>query len=66
MESGCSIKVLRIDGGGNFISTKLGLFCKKKDRTIKYEALFMHKKIDMAIKYVAPYVHKENGLAEQE
>lgn len=44
------MKVLRADGGGEFISIKLRMFCEKKG---------------IAIKYTAPYVHKENGLAEQ-
>lgn len=48
-ESGCSMKMLRADGGGEFISTKLRLFCEKRG---------------IAIKYAAPYVHEENGLAE--
>lgn len=49
-ESGCSMKVLRADGGGEFISKKLRLFCEKRG---------------IAIKYAAPYVHEENGLAER-
>lgn len=49
-ESGCSMKMLRADGGGEFISTKLRLFCEKRG---------------IAIKYAAPYVHKENRLAER-
>ena len=49
-ESSCSMKALRADGGGEFISVKLHTFCKKRGITIKY---------------AAPYVHKENGLAER-
>ena len=49
-ESGCSIKILRADGGGEFILHKLQTFCEKKGILIKYAAL---------------YVHEENGLAEQ-
>lgn len=50
VESGCPMKVLRADGGGEFISVKLRLFCEKQG---------------IAIKYAAPYVHEENGLAER-
>ena len=49
-ESGCSMKVLRVDGGGEFISTKFRSFCEEKV---------------IPIKYAAPYVHEENGLAER-
>ncbi len=49
-ESGCSMKLLRADGGGEFISKKLRSFCEKRG---------------IAIRYAAPYVHKENGLAER-
>ena len=49
-ESGCAMKMLRADGGGEFISTKLRLFCEKRG-------------ID--IKYASPYIHEENGLAER-
>lgn len=44
------VKVLRADGGGEFISAKLKDFCKKKGITFKY---------------TAPYMPKENGIAEQ-
>lgn len=50
VESGCSMKVLRADGGGEFISVKLGLYCEKQG---------------IAIRYTAPYVHEENGMAER-
>lgn len=50
VESGCSMKTLRADGGGEFISVRLRLFCKKRG---------------IAIRYAAPYVHEENGLAER-
>ena len=49
-ESECSLGTLRADGGGEFISTKLRLFCEKRG---------------IAIKYAAPYMHEENGLAER-
>ena len=49
-ESGCSMKILRADGGGEFISHKLRTFCEKRG---------------ILIKYAAPYVHEENGLAER-
>ena len=49
-KSGCAMKMLRADGGGEFISTKLRLFCEKRG---------------IGIKYAAPYVHEENGLAER-
>ena len=49
-ESGCSMKTLRADGVGKFISIKLWQFCKKRG---------------IAIKYAAPYVHEENGLTER-
>ncbi len=48
-KSGCLMKALRVDSGGEFILTKLRLFCEKRG---------------IAIKYVASYMHKENGLAE--
>lgn len=44
------MKTLRADGGGEFISVRLRLFCKKRG---------------IAIRYAAPYVHEENGLAER-
>ena len=44
------MKVLRADGGGKFISTKLKSFCEKRG---------------IVIKYVAPYMHEENRLAER-
>lgn len=44
------MKILRADGGGEFISVKLRLFCRKRG---------------IAIRYAAPYVHEENGLAER-
>lgn len=37
-------------GGGEFISIKLRVFCKKRG---------------IALKYAAPYMHKENSLAER-
>ena len=49
-ESNCSMKVLRADGGGEFISAKLRTFCERRG---------------IAIKYAAPYMHEENGLAER-
>ena len=49
-ESGCSMKMLRADGDGVFILTKLRLFREKRGT---------------AIKYAVPYVHEENGLAER-
>ncbi len=49
-ESGCSMKLLRADGGGEFISKKLRSICKKRS---------------IVIRYAAPYVHKENRLAER-
>ena len=45
-----SMKALRADGGGEFISTKLKDFCEKKGITIKY---------------AAPYMYEENGVAER-
>lgn len=45
-----SMKVLRADGGGKFISAKLKDFCDKRGITIKY---------------AAPYMHEENGIAER-
>lgn len=52
VENQCSksMKVLRADGGGEFISAKLKDFCDKKGITIKY---------------AAPYMHEENGIAER-
>lgn len=50
-ESGCTMKALHADGGGEFISIKLRTFCEKKG---------------ISIKYAAPYMHEENGLAERE
>ncbi len=44
------MKVLRADGGGEFISAKLKPFCEKRG---------------IVIRYAAPYVHEENGLAER-
>lgn len=35
-ESGCSMKILRADGGGEFISIKLRSFCEKRGIVIKY------------------------------
>lgn len=49
-ESNCSMKVLRADGGGEFISAKLKSFCEKRG---------------IVIGYAAPYVHEENELAER-
>ncbi len=49
-ESSCSMKVLRADGGGEFISIKLKSFCEKRG---------------IVIKYAAPYVHEENRFAER-
>ncbi len=49
-ESGCYMKILRADGGGEFISVKFRLFCEKRGITIRY---------------AAPYIHEENGLAER-
>ncbi len=49
-ESGCSMKLLRADGGGEFISKKLRSFCEKQG---------------IVIRYAAPYVHEENGLTER-
>ena len=50
-ESGCSMKILRVDGRGEFISHKLQTFYEKRGISIKYTAL---------------YVHEENRLAERE
>ena len=44
------MKILRADGGGEFISHKVRTFCEKRG---------------ISIKYAAPYVHEENGLAER-
>lgn len=49
-ESGYKMKALRVDGGGEFISTKLMEICENQG---------------IAIKYAAPYLHEENGLAER-
>lgn len=49
-ESGNSMKALRADGGGEFISARLKDFCEKKGITIKY---------------ATPYMHEENGIAER-
>lgn len=45
-----SMKVLRADGEGEFISAKFKDFCDKRRITIKY---------------AAPYMHEENGLAKK-
>ena len=39
-----SIKVFYANSGGKFILAKLKDFCNKKNITIKYKALYMHKK----------------------
>ena len=44
------MKILKADGGGEFISHKLRTFCEKRG---------------ISIKHAAPYVHEENGLAER-
>ncbi len=44
------MKILRVDGGEEFISVKLRLFCEKRGITIRY---------------AAPYIHEGNGLAER-
>ena len=49
-ESNCKMKVLRADGGGEFISATLKEFCSQRG---------------IAIKYASPYLHEENGLAER-
>ncbi len=49
-ESAYLMKALRADGGGEFISTKLRLFCEKRG---------------IVIKYAAPYVYEENRLAKR-
>lgn len=49
-ESGCSMKIFRVDGGGEFILVKLQSFYKKRG---------------IVIRYAAPYIYKENGLAKQ-
>ena len=49
-ESGYSMKILRADGGGEFISHKLRTFFEKRG---------------ISIKYAASYVHEENGLAKR-
>lgn len=49
-ESNCSMKILRADGGGEFISIKLRSFCEKRG---------------IAERYAASYVQEENGLAER-
>lgn len=46
---GKSMKVLCVDGGGEFISSKLKNICNSKYITIKY---------------IAPYMYEKNGLAE--
>lgn len=48
--SGCKLQQLRINGGGESISTAFKDFCKERS-------------IDLA--YTAPYMHEENGLAER-
>ena len=48
-ESGCSMKILRVDGGGEFILYKFRTFYEKRS---------------ILIKYAAPYMHEENGLAK--
>ncbi len=48
-ESRCYMKILRVDGGGGFISVKLRLFFEKRGITIRY---------------AAPYIYEENRLAE--
>ena len=50
-ESKCTLKTLRADEEGEFISIKLRVFCEKRRIALKYEA---------------QYMHKENGLAERE
>lgn len=50
VESGYSMKILRADSGGEFISVKLIFFCKK---------------LGITIKYVVSYMYKDNKLAEQ-
>ncbi len=49
-ESKCTLKTLRADGGCEFISIKLRVFCEKRR---------------IALKYAASYMHEENGLAER-
>ena len=44
------MKILRADGGGEFILHKLRTFCEKRD---------------ISIKHLAPYVYEKNGLAER-
>ena len=44
------MKILREDGGEEFISVKLRLFCEKRGITIRY---------------ATPYIHEENRLAER-
>ena len=49
-ESKCTLKTLCPDGGGEFISIKLRVFCEKRE---------------IALKYGASYMHEENSLAER-
>ena len=49
-KSVCKMKVLWVDWGGKFISTKLKEFCEIQG---------------INIKYAIPYLHKENGLVER-
>lgn len=50
VESEYSMKVLQADSGGEFISVKVWLFCKKRD---------------IVLRYIAPYVYEQNRTAEQ-
>lgn len=50
VESRYSIKILRANSGGEFISVRLRLLYKKRGITIRY---------------TAPYVREENGLTER-
>lgn len=50
-KSKCLLKTLRADGGGEFISIKLKVFCKNRG---------------IALKYAAPYIHEKIVLVERE
>ncbi len=49
-ESKCTLKTFRADGGGEFISIKLRVFCEKRE---------------IALKYATSYMHQEKSLAER-
>ena len=43
-ESNCTMKALCADGGREFISIKLRIFCEKRGIILKYAVPYMHKK----------------------